>query len=1202
MPSTLTRVSACANCGSANAQDARFCAQCGSSLATSCATCGQPVPEGAKFCPSCGSNTTSVDAGSGRERRVVTLLFSDVTGSTALGERLDPERLRDVLDSYFAAMKQEIEAEGGTVEKYIGDAVVAAFGVPAAHEDDPSRAVRAALRMQRRMPAVNDELAVHGVTLEIRIGVNTGEVLASVDPAPGEPMFTGDAVNVAARFEQNAEPGQIVTSERTARAARGFRYRELEAMLLKGKSSPTRAFVVEAEVSGPERGVPGLRAPMVGRSSELGLLVSAYQNSASEGRPHLVTIYGDAGVGKSRLTQEFLSWAAAQTPEPSIVRGRCLPYGDGVTYWPLAEILKSHAGVMDTDTPDVTLEKIKKAGASLLTTEVAADPNRAAVALAYTVGVEDPSLPFGDFEPRQVRVEMRTAWRSFFSALAIDTPVVAIIEDIHWADAALLDLLEELADGVRGGVLFVCPSRPDLTSRRPGWGGGKRTFSSVALDPLTKDEADALVTHLLAVEELPEAVHSRILERAEGNPFFLEEIIRQLIDLGYIVRSGERWRAAEGIVDVEIPDTVQGVLAARIDLLEPAEKRTLQSAAVVGRIFWPGPVVELLGGEDSELYDVLGRLETRELVLERLGSAIAGELEYIFKHVLTRDVAYDSLPRRDRSRAHAAVAAWIERTSGERRGEFAELLAYHWGAAFKGERDDTRAEPARLESLRRKAFESLMTASEDARHRSALKKAMSMVDQAIEIATSELEQVEALERKGMVALNDYRGDVAWASLKQAAESRLEHIPQDRLAIARVCSRAVEIPTRWPGSMTMRVTESEIDEIIEMGFSQLDDGDSEERVRLTVGRAFLPFALDRGAVDKPTADSMLILADEAAAAAERLGRPDLTSAALDAASSTRIASGLYGADLEITERRFLLLDRLKDPLEVGDTFAMGAWGNALVGNFDRSIALGLEGAELTGNEHQGIAAHCLSWAALAEFFAGNWAAVTDGLFPRIKALLQERAEDPPYFVLPSYFAAAFIEGAQGETAAALPLTEIIRRAAEQQSAAINTRMTVWELIYLDLHARRTDRAREDLDKAIGPVGIAGPLSELVKCEAIAQLGRWEEAPAHIERAIAYAAEAGLRVLPAHLDRLEGRSLLATGSAAFCFEALTRAASAFEGLGSRWELARTRLDLAEASLETGKKQDAAVLLAQATQVFEELRSLREIKRASELMARL
>ena len=1168
----------------------------------SCAACGQPVPEGAKFCPSCGANTTSVDAGSGRERRVVTLLFSDVTGSTALGERLDPERLRDVLDSYFSAMKQEIAAEGGTIEKYIGDAVVAAFGVPAAHEDDPSRAIRAALRMQRRMPSVNKELAAHGVTLEIRIGVNTGEVLATVDPAPGEPMFTGDAVNVAARFEQNAEPGQIVTSERTARAARGFRYRELGAVRLKGKSSSTRAFVVEEESLGPERGVPGLRAPMVGRTSELALLVSAYQNSATEARPHLVTIYGDAGVGKSRLTNEFLAWTASQTPEPSIVRGRCLPYGDGVTYWPLAEILKSHAGVMDTDTPDVTLAKIKELGASLLTSDVTADPTRAAIALAYTVGVEDPSLPFADFEPRQVRVEMRAAWRSFFSAFALTAPVVAIIEDIHWADAALLDLLEELADGVRGGVLFICPSRPDLISRRPGWGGGKRTFSSVALDPLTEDEADVLVTHLLAVEELPEAVHSRILGRAEGNPFFLEEIIRQLIDLGFIVRSGERWRAAEGIVDVDIPDTVQGVLAARIDLLAPDEKRTLQSAAVVGRIFWPGPVVELLGGADSELYDVLGRLETRELVLERLGSAIAGELEYIFKHVLTRDVAYDSLPRRDRSRAHAAVAAWIERTSGERRGEFAELLAYHWVAAFKGERDDTRAEPARLEELRLKAFESLMAAAEDARHRSALQKAMSMVDQAIEIATSELERVEALERKGMVALNDYRGDVAWASLKQAAERRMEHIPEDRLSIARVCSRAVEIPTRWPGSMTIAVTEPEIDAIIQMGFSQVDEGDSEERVRLTVARAFLPFALNRGGIDKATADSMLQLADEAAASSERLGRPDLTSAALDAASSTRIASGLYAADLEITQRRFLLMDRLKDPLEVGDTYAMGAWGNAFVGNFDRSIALGMEGAELTESEHQGIAAHCLSWAALAEFFAGNWSAVTDRLFPRIKSLLQERADDPPYFVLPSYFAAAFIQGAQGETAAALPLTEIIQRAADQRGAGFNTRMTVWELIYLDLHAGRLDRARETLDKAVGPTGFAGPLSEVTKCEAIAELGRWDEAAAHIQQARAYAAEAGLRVLPAHLDRLEGRSLLATGDAASSFEALTRAASAFEALGARWELARTRLDLAVACRATDRKQEAAALLAQATIVLEQLRSLREIKRASELLARL
>ena len=347
----------------------------------------------------------------------MTVLFADVTGSTALGEQLDPERLRDVMDTYFVAMREEIEAEGGTVEKFIGDAVMAAFGVPVAHEDDPARALRAALRMRRRLEDVNRDLQSRfGVTLQVRTGVNTGEVLATIDPKPGEAMVTGDAVNAAARLEQVAEPGQIVASERTVRAARSFRSTPLGEIELKGKAERVNATLIIGESDGDERGVPGLHAPMVGRERELTLLRSVYERVAAERRPNLVTVYGEAGVGKSRLTHEFLDWARRQTQAPTIVRGRCLPYGDGVTYWPLAEILKGHADVFDTDPPGLVLEKIRTVGRTLLTTDVTPDPDRAAAALAFTVGVEDPSFPFADLEPREVRAESHAAWRSFFSA------------------------------------------------------------------------------------------------------------------------------------------------------------------------------------------------------------------------------------------------------------------------------------------------------------------------------------------------------------------------------------------------------------------------------------------------------------------------------------------------------------------------------------------------------------------------------------------------------------------------------------------------------------------------------------------------------------------------------------------------------------------------------------------------------------------
>jgi class 3 adenylate cyclase len=330
----------CATCGAENLEGTRFCSNCGSPLGRTCPNCGEAVAEEARFCSNCGHALEPAEVPA-EERKLVTIVFADVTGSTSLGERLDPERLSEVLTTYFAAMREEIEAEGGTVEKFIGDAVMAAFGVPVAHEDDAARALHAALRMQRRLEGVNGELAAaHDVRLQIRIGVNTGEVLATPNPKAGDAMVTGDAVNAAARLETSAEPGQIVVSERTARSVRGFRFEELGRLELRGKSVPVRALRLVGE--GPrvqERGVPGLRAPMVGRDSELEFLRSVYRRVVDEGRPNLVTVYGDPGVGKSRLSTEFLGWAEAEEPPPSIVRGRCLPYGDGVTYWPLAEIL-----------------------------------------------------------------------------------------------------------------------------------------------------------------------------------------------------------------------------------------------------------------------------------------------------------------------------------------------------------------------------------------------------------------------------------------------------------------------------------------------------------------------------------------------------------------------------------------------------------------------------------------------------------------------------------------------------------------------------------------------------------------------------------------------------------------------------------------------------------------------------------------------
>ncbi len=1174
-------------------EGARFCAQCGASLAATCAVCGALLPAGARFCSACGAAVSEAAASPpGQERRVVTLLFADVTGSTALGEQLDPERLHDVLDIYFSAMKEEIEAEGGTVEKFIGDAIVAGFGVPAAHEDDPSRALRAALRMQRRVPLINDSLqAEHQVTLEIRIGINTGEVLAAVDPAPGEPMFTGDAVNVAARFEQNAQPGQIVTSERTARAARRFRYRELGPLELKGKSAPIRAFVVEEATGAPERGIPGLRAPMVGRDSELSLLRSAYENGAVEGRPHLVTVYGDAGVGKSRLTAEFLTWARALRPEPTVVQGRCVPYGEGVTYWPLAEILKARAGVLDTDSPALTLEKIRATGASLLTADVAADPVRATAALAFTVGVEDPEIPFSDLEPRQVRDETHAAWRSFFSALALEAPVIAVVEDIHWADPALLDLLEDLADRVRGGVLFVCPSRPELTKLRPTWGGGKRTFSSIALDPLTQGEADALITHLLAVEELPTEVHQRILERAEGNPFFLEEIIRQLIDQGHIVRSGPRWTANAEIINVEIPDTVQGVLAARIDLLAPAEKRALQSAAVVGRVFWPSPVRLLLNGEGQVLGDILGSLESRELVLERLGSAISGEHEYIFKHILTRDVAYESLPRRERGAAHATVARWIEETAGERTREFVELLAYHYATALR-----EHPEP-RPEELRRKAFDYQLRASGDARSKLVLKRAQHAAEQALALASGDLERSMAFAAAAEARFVNYEGDLAWRYFCDAADARLRGTPEDHDAIAYLCARAIEMPTRWPGSMRDVPEEEEVKPYLEIGLSHLPEGDSEGRVRLRSAYSSWPFAFPDYDMDEETLLGFERIGLDAADEAIRLGRIDLACGALDSAAAAGSSRGWYGHSYPIEERRLPLVAQVADPLEIGDAFGSMAWGLHEIGRYEESAQRAADGLALVAGRGPNAETHLLAWTIITGFRLGRWDQALR-TFSDLQEHLDDRRDDPPYFVSHAYAAATLIHAHRGE---AVEVDKIRPSLVRLSTARDSARLVPW-MGKLLVACGDLGEARDLLEHPPLRWRVhAGTLLE-ARIDLVEAEGTWDEVPTLVKEARAHATTAGLIALPLFCDRLEASAALATGDAAAAAALLRPTAEGFARVGAVWERARTDRQLAEALLALQQIDEARDAATSALAVFQELGANNDARATDELLGRV
>jgi class 3 adenylate cyclase/tetratricopeptide (TPR) repeat protein len=1148
------------------------------------------------FCPACGHRVAEPVA-PGAERKRVTVLFADVVGSTELGERLDPERLREVLDSFFSAMRHEIEAEGGTVEKYIGDAIVAVFGVPIAHEDDPTRALRAALRMRRRLDQVNRSLEdAHELRLGMRIGVNTGEVIARMHPGPGEGFVTGDAVNVAARLEQGAEHGQILVGERTARAAQGVTFKELGPLRLKGKQESVRAYeLVDDDVAEPGRARRSdarlYRTAMVGRTAELAMVRSVFDRCVADQRPHLVTVYGDAGVGKTRLVEEFAHRAAALAPPAIRVSGRCLPYGEGVTYWPLGEILKAEAGILDTDPPELALEKVRKIGEGLLTRDVSVDPARAGAALAYTIGLEDPEVALADTDPREVRDDLRAAWRSYFSALARSSPVLVVVEDIHWADPALLDLLEDVADRSEGPLLFLCPARPELTARRPDWGGGRWNHSSLLLEPLSTTESSQLLDLLVEGGALSSDLRALILERAGGNPFFLEEIVQRLLD------------EPAGVQELEIPDTVQGVLAARIDLLTPAEKHALQSASVVGRTFWAGAVRALLDPDPGpgELDEVLWRLEDRGLVHARAGSSILGERQYAFRHILIKDVAYESLPRRDRGRAHARVAAWIEAQTKDREREFAELLAHHYEHAHRSVASESRPDPDEVERLRERAFRFALMAANEAGSKLALEQAERFAETARALAAGPIERSRALETLGTVAFHGYEGDRAWASFKEAIDLLMEASDADPASadprgLARLCAIGLEIVTRAPGTMRHRIARAEGERYLEIGLAAAGPDDSEERARLLVARSFAPDSFREPWVDDEELDRAAATGEEAAAMARRLGRVDLESAALDGITSAHQSLGRYGPMEDPIRRRLALVPELTDPYESGDIHAMAAWWALSTGRYREAFEqadLGYNGAA-PGSPPQAL--YCLDFRAAARFRLGDW----DGVLADVEVaegLMGRRSETPPGFAAMHLAMAAFVHDARGDRDRAGSYLQLVRW-LEQAEDRLDTVITLWQARLL---ARRGEysQARALLERPEVAEDRRGQ-DEILEawCEVLSEEEAWDEARELAPRAARHAEWAGEPPLGLYAMRMEGRMAL-DGDPQRAAALLRGAVDGFAGLEAAWEAAVTQLELARALQALGDVAQARTLAGDVAPLFERLGSERELAAARYLL---
>jgi class 3 adenylate cyclase len=591
-----------------------------------------------------------------RERKVVTVLFADLVGFTARAEQLDPEDVEAILRPYHERLRGELERFGGTVEKFIGDAVMALFGAPVAHEDDPERAVRAALAIR--------DWARSEDAVQVRIAVNTGEALINLGARPeaGEGMAAGDVVNTTARLQAAAPVNGVIVGETTYRATQPvIDYRAADAVEAKGKAEPLQVWEALEPRSRVETEAVSTHGPLIGREHELDQLVGALTRARREHSPQLVTLVGVPGIGKSRVVTEVFAVVEA---DPEIIfwrHGRSLPYGDGVTFWAVAEMVKAQAGILETDSAEEAGAKLRSTLEDLVDES---ERDRLEAYLRPLVGLAGEVETGGDR-----RAESFSAWRRFFEALADRRPLVLIFEDLHWADDDLLDFVDELADWVEGvPMLVLCTARPELLDRRPGWGGGKRNAVTVSLAPLGEDETARLIAQLLNRSVLPAETQAALLARAGGNPLYAEQFVRMYAERGE---------------QVELPETVQGIIAARLDSLDLDGKSLLQNAAVLGKVFWAGALATISSVSVAELEERLRPLVRREFVTRGRRSSVAGETEYEFGHVLVRDVAYGQIPRAERVTKHRRAAEWIESLSPDRSEDRAEMLAHHYLAALE---------------------------------------------------------------------------------------------------------------------------------------------------------------------------------------------------------------------------------------------------------------------------------------------------------------------------------------------------------------------------------------------------------------------------------------------------------------------------------------------------------------------------------------
>ena len=1174
-----TRRVICAACGTENAASKRFCRGCGASLAAVCAVCGGTVASDDRFCGECGTPLAAASAtgaavaapslpvalDAATERRLVTVLFADVVGFTTLSEARDSEQVRALLSRYFDVCRRLIELYGGVVEKFIGDAVMAVWGAHSATEDDAERAVRAALDLVAAVSALGDEIGVPD--LRVRGGVLTGEATVTVG-AVGEGMVAGDLVNTAARVQALAEPGRVLVGDSTRRATEPtVVFEDAGEHELKGKIGLHRLWRAVRVVSGARGSLKseGLEAPFVGRERELRQIKDLFHACADERRAHLVSVTGIAGIGKSRLVWEFYKYFDGLAQVIYWHRGRCPSYGEGVTYWALADMVRMRCRISEDEPSDTALAKL----AEVLETHFHDADERAFVEprVAHLLGIEGGA--------RFEREDLFSAWRLFFERLADVYPTVLAFEDMQWADASLLDFIEHLLEWSRNSPLYVITAaRPELVERRPTWGAGKRNFTSLYLEPLPEGAMRALLDGLVA--GLPEGLAGQILARSEGVPLYAVETVRMLLDRGHLVQQGSVYRATGPVETLEVPETLHALIAARLDGLSADERRVVQNGAVLGKTFTKQALAAVAADDESAYDPVLTALVRKEVLSIQADPRSPEHGQYGFLQDLMRRVAYETLSKRERRLRHLAAAAHLEATGADD-DELVEVLAAHYLDAFEAAPDEEDAD-----RVRRRARDLFVRAAERAESLGAPGEAQRYFAQAADLADDDLGRAELLDRAGQMATRAGLAEEAQARFEEAIA--LYDAAGDTHAAARVTSRQAYVDER-AGRHEIAITRMQ-DALAVIGDDEPDADVALLTVRLGNALLFV------GRI--PQAQELI---ERALEMGEALGAPEILIRGWS-------AKAILVAPRRRREAEMLLRAAAALALEQGSSdraaTALGNLSDLAFGHDRYQDALGyleqsLELARRAGDRPNIWFATSESTYAL--YHLGRW----DEAMAAFAELPAEQL--PSGHVLISPLTSVLpIHLHRGELEEGRALRDIYARLEDSVDVQERSCFAAGCGI-LAVAEGRYDEALRWAELAVATEGLMGAWPQNVKLGLLAAveaglvLGRHERVEELLR--LIEGQPAGMRtpLMAAHAHRFRGRLAVDADVAEAEFAAAERLLADF---GIPFWLAVTQTEHAESLLRNGGPGDPGALIAGARATFERLRAAPWLERADAVAA--